>query len=627
MIQRFVPLVLLVLTASVAGALLFFHRLPSPASHPPASAGWLPQETKVYLQVWNATRTLERFRKTDLFELATLPDVQKFLAPAIHNAKRLRRFQEACKKIEAAKIREAFIALISVEMPVPRFVAGFEAESGQDAIRDLIEHPRGELLALFPAAKIDAEKHGRYTLDAVTFENSRIFVAREKNWFFAASDPELLVGVLDRQRRDSEHGSLLASRAFKNTIAPLPLERETLFYVHAAPLLTDLFALLDLQGVALDSKTRMELQKWEAVAATTSIEDGAFRDAIFCLAKEAQQVHDKLKRDTVRAAAEDTVLFLAGRIALPRTQGVEPVVEINSNAFGPLRPYYQAFLDAGLSFEDLGACLGAEFAIGLDWKNSSSQPVPFALVEIGNRNRLDNMLRRLAANLSGAMLRGGKVTPEDNGEEAQPIEFVFPVLSGGRFQLPALQVQPRLKESGRYLVFGLDDLALQVVDARLSPQKKNSTHGERGEQPLRPLTDVEKYREADASAGAADDFFLYADVGRLLTQLSGVMRPLLGLLSTVNPDVAAFLRTAPLPPNEVYDQSLKPTTMVQSSRRDGVLIQSTGSITVPQMMGSLLGLCVAAVMPNIEEMIATGEFPSAVDLFPHPDAFQEPSGE
>ncbi len=627
MIKRLFPVIFLVMAASVAGALLFFQRLPGPASHPPASAGWLPVETKIYLQVWNVTRTLERLRKTDLVALYSLPSVQKFFAPIMRNAKRLRRLQEACAKIESAKIREAFIALTTVEMPVPGFVAGFQAESGPEVIRDLIEHPRRELLAWFPTAKVDAEKFDRYTFDTVTFGSSRIFIAVVKNWFFAASDPGLLVTVLDRQRRASVHGSLLVSRPFKSAIGPLPQDRETLAYFHSAALLTDLFAFLDVQGMTLDARTRSELEQWDAVAATTSIEDGAFRDAIFCSAKTPRHAPGKLKRDTVRAATEDTLLFLAMRLAPPATADVGPALAIDPDQLGPLRPFHEALIAAGISLQDIGASFGSEFGIGLNWKSSTSQPAPFALIETGDRRKLYRLLSLLQANIPGSQFIAEAETPDDKNKEPLPMQFVFPLFSGASLPLPVLQLQPRLRESGRYLVFGLDDRDVEMIGARLSPQNGEAARGEQSEKPFRPLSDVNEYRDAESSAGAADDFFLYADIGRLLTQTSAAVRPLLGLLGAISPEFEAGLRDAPLPPNEIYDQYLKPTTVAQSSRRDGVLFQSAGSVTLPQLVGGGVAAGIAFYMPKIEEMIKTGEFPFGSAMPTEIDAFQVPSVE
>jgi hypothetical protein len=605
MIKRLVPVLVLIVAASVAGALLFLQRLPSPSSHPPASAGWLPAETVIYLQLWNVTGSLQKLRETDVYALWSESAFQKFASRWVDGSPRSERVRKAVTRIEGMKIREAFVGVTKLTAPIPEFVLGFEAEGGPQEIARILEGPTSELRKLLPSGEVDVtqSESGGFVFDAFTAGQVKLFTCQVKNWFFLASEQKLLTTVVDRQRRSSVKGSLLVSRPFKDAVGPLPQGRESLAYIHAQPLVKDLLTLLELQGAEISEADANELRTLKSFAATTSIDKGGFRDAMFFATVENNPVDDKLKRNTLVAGTADTLFYMAAKLPRPAKEDQGPAPEIDPATLGPLREAYDALMGAGISLQDVGDSFGREMALGLDW-TSGGMPTGYVIAETGDAAKLDELLKVLGSNLPGSSLKGSV-------QEPQGATFLFPASSGA---LPMLSVRPALRTQGKFLVIGTGNLEplLQRIG---EPSDRDRAKQEKTQQ----LADVERFRVAASAAGDADDVFGYVDLGRVFTQASKALRPALGLISALAPQVGATVDLAALPPNDLYEKHLKPTTFAQSNRRDGVLFQSSGSITLPQVMSGIVLAAGAAAWPQIEEMIQSGNLPDLDSAgFPFP---------
>jgi hypothetical protein len=126
---------------------------------------------------------------------------------------------------------------------------------------------------------------------------------------------------------------------------------------------------------------------------------------------------------------------------------------------------------------------------------------------------------------------------------------------------------PTLALTEKFLLVGLSNTALADALARLQTSQPK-------------LDGTPAFRAAEQTIATATSAYGYVDLRGLFERLYGTFRPLLAMSLAFMPDAGKYIDGSKLPATEVVQQASCADRYSQSKSPDGVLMESTGTITV-----------------------------------------------
>ncbi len=570
--KRIFLILLFVGAAACCGAFLFLHRLPAPASHPPLSAGWVPQDALVFAQMWDAAGTLKRIRSTDLATLGATAEFQRFVGRTLRRPLAAAIAQWA-GRIETLGIREAFVAATAVGMPLPRFVAGFACDAPEDEVARMLAEAEAAVKRAAPDAQAGETQLEKETVRTFSGKGWMLASCRYRGYYLIASDLELLRAALGRVGRPAREGCLLFARPFRDAIERLPRQRETLVFADVAGLRKA--APPWLPGGLLSDSEETDFARATTFAASTSIEDGRFRDAMFLASEPQLQQRERLTLASLEVTSLETRLYAAVALPPPNADPALPREELSADH--PLGPLLAEMARHGIGPQQLTNAFGDEAGLGIDW-SGRGLPQVYAVVPV----REQVALRRIAEALP-------KVFP-GTAVEAQAQDGLlvrFARVRHGSFPLAAFE--PVLAADARVAVFALDERIAARILARGALQEAT-------------LDGMDRFRQA-RNMVQATDLFVYIDSGEVLALAADAMRSMGILLRGLAGPLGEWVDIENLPPGELLREMIRPTALSVACDSAGTLLESTGSLTLTQLTGSAAVGGMLVSLPQAWEML------------------------
>jgi hypothetical protein len=158
---------------------------------------------------------------------------------------------------------------------------------------------------------------------------------------------------------------------------------------------------------------------------------------------------------------------------------------------------------------------------------------------------------------------------------------------------------PALAMTDRFLAFGLsaDAVSAALARAKAGGEKLDAN----------PAFAAGAKTVQEPTSG-----FSYVDLGTLIERAYGTFRPLLVMSLAFMPETGQYIDAAKLPSTETLKKHLGPLTYSQSVSTEGTLIQSTGPLTINQLLTVSVGSAVAAAAPALSQMISSGLDPKSL---------------
>ena len=564
----------LVIVFFAATAAYFIHRS---AGHKPRAAELVSSDTVFFAQLPDLRSTAQRFTKTELFKLANEPEVRAFLERPRTKAPQSAELQVYLDRLERLAPREAFFAVASIDATTPQFVAGFAFNGSRRAADEFLSGPRENVKQSHPAGKAELVNHGTTEIETFTDKEFTMAQAFSNDWCFIANDLQLLERTLDRcEHPGAGHdGTLAGSEMFKKAIAPLPLTHEVLLFAQLGKLTERLASLLTASGQPA-AKQLQELQKVEAIAAATKVDDTQFRDTIFVLVPGSNK-ESPLTRASLAFASPATLLYYAA--ALPAKFELPDSVAPALAMFLPaLEPINAALAKKGLGLADLGIAFGPELGTVVDWTQESLQPNVVLALDVRDAAKAQGFIEILT----------GEGLGHPAWEQTQQNGLTLYLM-----QEQGLSVtRPTLALTSKFLLLGLSSDAVTGALARLNSGEAK-------------LSGTAPFRNAERSVTPPTNAYGYVDLRALFERVYGTFRPFLAMSLAFMPDASQYIDASKLPSTEAVSKHLGSIVYSQSTSPDGVLLESTGTITVNQ---ALAGIAAAAITATVTKGLATPPF-------------------
>src|SRR5207249_3737228 len=140
--------------------------------------------------------TRDEWHQSDLYKLYQEPAVQDFLNRPLSRVTQRDTAANTVSDIERLDLKDAFVAVTSIENNNPHFAGGFRFRGGQSNAEEIIGRWRSQVVRNASAHEtVDYQQH---KIDIAGAAPNQIATVYDGQWFFASNDLAELKAVLDR---------------------------------------------------------------------------------------------------------------------------------------------------------------------------------------------------------------------------------------------------------------------------------------------------------------------------------------------------------------------------------------------------------------------------------------------
>lgn len=526
----------------------------------------VPADTIAFLYLPNAGASADRWKETSLHEMATEPEVKAFLDSALAKVPYIEVIRAKLDEIKAIEPRETFVALTGLEGSEPSIVFGFQYAGRREDVEKLVNEAKGFVKQLTPSGTADLIQEDGTTIETFSEGNRVLASAYHADWFFVANGIDLLKTTLARFEGKSDGESLANAKPYVDSLAQLPQNFESLFFVQPALIVNRLASLFGTAGLTAQQADLEELRKVQALAAITRFEGQNIRDAAFTLVSDMPQ-QKPLQRYSLRFTTPATLLYYTAALKLPEKQINLP--DPSLDRFGILRIFESikaSLAENGLSTDDFLKAFGPEGSLILDWPAEAGEPSGLITFDVRDHALAVKLLDVL--NTSGSLgMTFGRT------EKEGAVYYVAPE--------PGFGLQPTLGLSRKFLVIGATTGGVQQA---LAGNGKGALPASTG------------FQSATRSLKTPTAAFGYIDSKALFERTYGTARLFLTMSASLMPDANSYVDFTKLPAPESVSRHLGPVALSQTATPDGLLVESVGPVTFNQIVaGGAIGVGAAAI--------------------------------
>jgi len=515
----------------------------------------LPRGTIALAHLPDFNRTRNEWHQSDLYKLYQEPAVQDFLNKPLSRVPQSDTVSETVSDIEQLDLKDAFLAVTSIDNTGPHFAGGFRFHGSQSEAEKIVGKWRSQIVRDASAHEsLDYEQH---KIDIAGTAPNQIATVYDGQWLFASNDLAELKAVLDRAdgRAGTTAGSsgggkltLEGDDTFHAAMAHMPSSYALLFYLQPKALSGNLTSLSNAIGASADQSAMVE--QIRSICAAPRFDKGKIRNVLFVGMPKAQS-DQKLTRSSLALGSADTVLYLATLLSPSRLAGID-------QGGLPLGSWLQKVFDvatrAGVSVDDWKAAFDLELGSLADWPQSARWPSIITSLRVKDPVRANKIANALTHAID-------EDAPWTKTEKNGVLYFYM--------QSPAalFAITPTIALSNQLLIAGLDSAS---VESAISRSTKASG----------ALVDSSAYKSAARAVPAPTDAFIYVDTALLYSRLDAALRPMLLMSAAFMPAISDYVDVGKLPPPEIVTKHLTPLVSSQRYDGDGYVTESTGPVTL-----------------------------------------------
>jgi hypothetical protein len=563
-------LIFIVIIAALAAVGILYGLRQAQRTTPAAVVALLPRGTIALVHMPDCNRTRDEWHQSDVYQLYREPAVQDFLQRPLTRMPQRDATSETLREIEQLNLKDAFIAVTSIDNNNPRFAGGFRFRGSQDDAEKTIGKWRSQLVT--GASTGESVEYQQHKIEIVGAAPNQVATAYDGDWFFASNDLAELKTILDRaDRRTQDRQSILeADDAFRSATAHMLSGYALLFYLKPKAF-TEKFASL---RAAIAEQVPLEqhslLEQIGSICGTTRFDKGKIHDALFIgMPKSAQNA--SLTRSSLQLGTRDTFLYLATLLnfeklaSLSQAGGRQPFT-------GWLEKVFDISSRAGVTLKDWKAGFELELASLADWPENARWPSLVATIPVKNPVRAGKIVSTLTSAIDEDV---SWTRTEKNG-----VQYFFMPTPGAWFANA-----PTIALSNRILVAGLDSVSVEAAIKRTQSSASD-------------LSNSRAYQAAARAVPAPTSFFAYIDTALLYSRLDAALRPMLVMSAAFMPAISDYVDAAKLPAPELVTKHLSPIVSSQRYDGDGYVVESVGPITLNQ---AAIGLGLPAIFWTIAQ--------------------------
>ena len=554
---------LLVIVAAVAAVgIMYGLRRAERTPHATVTA-LLPRGTIALAHFPAFNHTRDEWHGSDLYKLYQEPAVQNFLNKPLSRVPQRARAADTAGDIERLDLKDAFVAVTSIENNSPHLAGGFRFRGSQSNAEEIIGKWRSQIVRDASAHEnVDYEQH---KIDIVGTAPNQIATVYDGQWFFASNDLAELKTVLDRaDGRDLATASpsgggkdrqttLEADDAFRGAMKHMPASYALLFYLQPKALSEKLVSLRNAMGISADQNGVVD--QIRSICAATRFDKGKIHDVLFVGMAKPQSAQ-KLTQSSLALGTSETFLYLATLLNPDRLAGIN---QGGLPAGSWLEKVFDVTTRAGVTVDDWKAAFDMELGSLADWAPNSRWPSIITTLRVKDPVRAN----KIANVLTHAIDEDVPWTKtEKNG-----VAYFY-------MQSPAalFAITPTIALSNQVLIAGLDSVS---VESAINRSTKSSAG----------LADSVAYKSAVRAVPPPTDAVVYVDTALLYSRLDAALRPMLLMSAAFMPAISDYVDVGKLPQPEMVIKHLSPIVSSQRYDGDGYVTESIGPVTLDIGLG------------------------------------------
>ena len=538
---------LILIAAVAAGGVVYTVKRTQSTPHTNVTS-LLPRGTIALTHFPDFKRTRDEWHDSDLYKLYQEPAVQAFLNRPLSKVPQQDIASETASDFERLDLKDAFVAVTSIENNNPHLLGGFRFRASQSDAEKIIARWRSKIV--HDASAHETEDYQQHKIDIAGAAPNQIATVYDGQWLFASNDLVELKAVLDRVdgRDKDQQKTLQADETFLAAMRHMPASYALLFYLQPKRLSQSLVSLRNAMGVTGDQTSMVE--QVQSICAAPAFEKGKIRDVLF-VAMPKGAAEEKLTRSSLALGTPDTFLYFATLLNPDRLAGLN---QAGLPLGGWLQKAFDATARAGVTVDDWKAAFDLELASLVDWPQTAHWPSIITTLRVKDPVRANKIVNALTQSIDEDV--PWKKT-EKNG-----VAYFY-------MQTPAalLAITPTIALSNQLMVVGLDSAS---VEAAMDRSGKSSSG----------LAGSSAYKSAERSLPPPTSAFAYLDTATLYTRLDEALRPMLLMGAAFMPAISDYVDVGKLPPPENVTKHLSPIVSSQYYDRDGYVTESVGPLTL-----------------------------------------------
>ncbi|HKP05528.1 MAG TPA: hypothetical protein VJU77_19415 [Chthoniobacterales bacterium] len=543
---------LVVLAAAIAAAAIWYVFYRSQHTSSVAVTSLLPKETLAFVHVPDFNRSRQDWHRTDIYQLWMEPAVQDFLSKPRSKISRPANVGQTIEEIETLEIKDAFIALVSIEYSAWKIVGGFRCKDGADADK-IVASWRAKLLGDASDLKQETVEYQGRQIQTAKAGLWNLSTVRAANWIFFGNDLEHLKPLLDRAdgRQKDPKTALLADDSFLTTSKHMPSSYAALGYGRVDQIFEKL----------APADRLASLRQIRNFCATTTFDGGKIRDKLFVgTPKLADTGH--LTRASLSLGTADTFLYAASVFNLTKEMELSPQAA-GMGWLGHLQQITSALSANGIGLDEWKAAFGSELGLIGDWPANSQWPALFLTLPVKDLAKANKIVTTITSKASD-----GDAWSHQEKEGAH----YFSRMSGGQL----FSLSPTIGISNRILVAGMDTGSVEAA-------MKRTAAGNSG------LTASKKFQDAEQTLPRPEQASGYLDPALMYARFDARLRPVLVMGAAFMPGIADNVDLSKLPDPEIIMRHLSPLAMSQRYEHDGYEAESIGPVPLyPTILGAVI---------------------------------------
>ena len=520
-----------VLAVVLVVAVLLFLRTSGPSD----AAALLPEDTVLLASFNDLPRSFLRWQGTCLAKLVKEPEVRAFLEKPMTVLTSNPAADETGTILAGLKPGRVFVAVTAVTTGKVDSLVGFQFWGGRKEFDKAVERMRKEL----PAGEITTEDHGGERIVCSQHGKYSVYSATIGRWGFVSTSGDVIKAALDKARGKSSAPALAANPRFKEVSKRMLTAADFTFFLQPQNAIDALVEAGRSFGAETIPEQLEALRATEAVGWSLKLDGELQRDAMFLL-RPGPKPAETLTHKTGRFTSADTVLFVD---FLARFAGSAALLEKALTGTAPQSSIVE------LAELATAAC-GPECALIVNWANGQMAPSGVVAVEIRNKEKATAVLSKIIS-----------LFPETRIVEEDGIKL---------YSIPSVSnplASPTLTMTDQFMIFGIEPAS--VVRAARS---------EGG-----GIEAIPAFAPAISAYRSANEIFAFIDTRSVFERAYTALRPVILFGAQVMPGVGGMIDTGKLPQTETIARHLPPVILSQQRLEDGVLLESSGPLTVSQL--------------------------------------------
>ncbi len=518
-----------VLIVLIGIGLLVLRQVAGPAD----GATLLPPETVLYASLTDLPRSVLRWQGTSLAEISREPEVKAFLEKPLGRLQADPGSGEAGGILGGLKPTRLFLGITAISSDRTEAIIGFQFWGGRQDFDKAMSRLRQELppseetRESRDGEEVITTRHGRFSLHS----------ASKGRWGFLSTSPQLLDFVLARMKGGGTAGSLADAEDFRSAMKPMLPTPDFVFFLRPEKPMDALLEVGRSMGANAIPAQVTEIRQTAALAATWKIDGKLQRDAAFLL-RPGTAATETLSHKSARFTQANTVLYID---FLARLAGLQDVM-------ARVLPERQ---DAARELAGLaGDAFGPEGGFLLNWTPGQMTPSPVFALQIREPEQAAAAVRKLIS-----------FFPEATITDRDRLKL---------YNIPSVSnplAAPTLALTDEFLLVGLDANTVTAAAGETGP----------------PVSSLSAFAPALPAFQSANEVFAFLDTRLVFERAYSAFRPVILFGAQVLPGMKEIIDTSKLPQTDTIARHLPPVILSQKRTAEGVLIESSGPVTVSQL--------------------------------------------